>query len=222
MPIAQDRHDGRLALHFVSAADRRKPAITQPDDLNTAIFELQLSFFRRAVGLMPQNGVEIILVDPPEETSVLTVAPIVKYRRNGKTPNTKLASGTDEKRAIILKRNERGCERWHSNKAEHAQMPTAAEALQQCFRSANTDQDSFFFECIVDSRYRRNRDTKMTSYLSYGIKNLRLFLLICDGDVAQDLEQPRTLVLLCLEGQPRRKRWKPSRNFFSGHGGCFV
>jgi hypothetical protein len=41
----------------------------------------------------------------------------------------------------------------------------------------------------------------MTSYLSYRIKNLRLFLLICDGDVAQNLEQLRILVLLCLEGR---------------------
>src|SRR6266446_8131013 len=115
MPIAQDRSDGRLPLHFVSAADRRKPAITQPDDLDTAVFELRDSFFRRAVGLMPQNGVEIILVDPGEETSVLTVAPVVKHRRDGETPSTKLAR-TDEKCATILKRNERGCERWHSNK----------------------------------------------------------------------------------------------------------
>jgi hypothetical protein len=47
----------------------------------------------------------------------------------------------------------------------------------------------------------------MTSYLPYRIKNPRLFLLICDGDVAQSIEQLRTLVLLlCLEGQPRRKR----------------
>src|SRR5205807_153239 len=157
-----------------------KPAITHSDDLDTPVFDLRHSFFRYAVGLMPQNGVEIILVDSGEETSVLTFAPIVKHRRNGETPSTKLASRTDEKCATILKRNERGCERWHSNKAEHAQMPTTAEALQQCFRSANTDKDSFFFECIVDSGYRRNRDTKMTSYLSYRIKNLRLFLLICD------------------------------------------
>src|ERR1700757_5487375 len=103
----QDRHDGRLALHFVLAADQWKPAITQPDNFDPTIFESRHSFFRRAVGLMPQNGVEIILVDPGEETSVLTFAPIVKYRRNGKTPSTKLASRTDEKRATILKRNER-------------------------------------------------------------------------------------------------------------------
>jgi hypothetical protein len=190
--------------------------------LDTAIFELRDSFFCRAVGLMPQNGVETILVDPGEETSVLTFAPILKHHRNGKTPSTKLASRTDEKRAAILKRNERGCERWHSNKAEHAQIPTAAEALQQCFRSANADQNSFFFECIVDSRYRRNRDTKATRYLSDGIKNLRLFLLISDGDAAQNLKQLRTLVLLCLEAHPCRKRRKTSRHFLSGHYEFFV
>ena len=171
---------------------------------------------------MPQNGVEIILVDPGEETPVLTFAPIVKQCRNGKTPDTELASRADEKCAIVLKRNERGCERWHPNKTEHVQMPTAAEALQQCFRSANADQDSFFFECIVNSRYCRSRDTKVTSYLSYGIKNLWLFLLVCDGDAAQNLQQFRTLVLLCLEGQPGRKRWKTSRNFLSGHHKWFV
>ena len=168
---------------------------------------------------MPQYGVEIILVDPREETSDLTFAPIVKHRRNGETPSTKLASGTDEKCAAILKSNEGRCERRHSNKAEHAQMPTTGEALQQCFRSANTDQDSFSLEGTVDSRYRRNWDTKATCYLSYGIKKLRLFLLICDGDAAQNLKQLRALVLRCLEGRPRRKRWKTSRNFLSGHWG---
>jgi len=40
--------------------------------------------------------------------------------------------------------------------------------------------------------------------------------------IAQNLQQLRTLVLLCLQGQPRWKRWKTSRHFLSGHYECFV
>src|SRR4030095_16760133 len=102
--------------------DRWKPTITHADDLDTAIFESRHGFFRRAIGLIPQNGVEVVFVDPGEKSPFLAFAPVVKYGRNRKTPSAKFAPCANEKRAAILKRNEGRYKRWHSNKAPHAQM----------------------------------------------------------------------------------------------------
>ena len=113
-------------------------------------------------------------------------------------------------------------ERWHSHKAAHAQMPTAAESLQQCFRSADADQNSFFFELAINPRYSRKGSSKVTSYLSYRVKDLRLFLLVCQGDAARNLKQPPDLMLLCIESQPRWKRGKTADHFRSGHEGILF
>src|SRR5205823_8376496 len=72
------------------------------------------------------------------------------------------------------------------------------------------------------SRYCRKGDTKVTSYFSYRIKNLRLFVLICYGDATQNLKQLRTLVLLCLKGQACWKASKASHYFLSGHNERIV
>ena len=185
--------------------------------MNTAIFESGHDFFRHAVGLMPQNSIEIVLVYPGENP--FTFVSIVKRRCDGKTTSAKFAPSANKKRAAILKRDEGGRERWHSNKAEHAQMPPTAEALQECPRSANTDQDSLLFELVINSRYSGNGDSKVVSYLSYRIKDLRFFLLVCDRNATQNFKQPRSLVLLCLENLPRWKTWKTSRHFLPSHDG---